>query len=104
MPAKRGWKCRHCREMQTRHQEPLPGVFRCEDGTAATFERFVTKPTRRTQSFSAEELDLWHFIVTGLLHGRDISMARRHPLWSKMVSKVHGMRSKSKAAAEGEEA
>ena len=42
MAAKPGWKCKLCRQMQTRHEEPTLRVFRCKDGRTATFERFVT--------------------------------------------------------------
>ena len=104
MTAVRGWKCLRCRQMQTRHDEVSDptgdSVFVCADGKVSNgFERFITDPTRRTASFDSARLDLLHYIVTGILAGRDISAATRHPQFGKLASKVTNMRRKSKAAA-----
>ncbi len=100
MVAKRGYKCRNsrCREMQTRHAEIAFNVFVCADGRIARFKHFVTKPTRRTQSFSGPELDFWATLFETILCGGDASVLTRRSEMKLFVSKVSAMARKSKAA------
>ena len=102
MGAQRGWKCKHCREMQTRHEEQSENVFVCADGTIATFERFITKPTRRTNSFSKEEIYFADELFRALLQGADLSNLRRRPELKEWARKASTMRKKSEAAAKKE--
>ena len=62
------------------------------------FDRYVTDPTRRTQSFCVEQVKLLHLLVMGLAQGRDVAPAVRHPQFSKLAKKVIAMREKSEAA------
>lgn len=98
MVAARGYKCLNgrCRQMQTRHAEIAFNVFVCADGRIARFERFITKPTRRTQSFSGPELDFWSAILETILRGGDTTVLTRHPEMKRFVSKVTNMARKSK--------
>lgn len=84
--------------MQTRHAEIAFNVFVCDDGRIAKFKRFITKPTRRTQSFNGPELDFWAAIFETILRGGDASVLARRPEMKKFVSKVTAMARKSKAA------
>lgn len=95
MTAKRGFKCDHCREMQTRHDEKEPGVFVCADGTIATFKRFVTDPTRRTQSFHSREINFMVELFETLQRGGDVSVLARAREAAKLAGKFRGMRRKS---------
>ena len=86
-----------------RHQE-LEGIFYCPAGTKVAgraspgFDRYHTNPVRRTQSFCEDQLLLLHFIVSGIMGGRDLSVVVRNPQFPKLVKKILDMRAKSKAA------
>lgn len=100
--ARPGWKCKLCRQMQTRHREKVAGTgvnFYCDDGRLGVFERFVTNPRRRPQSFCAEEHDLLVAVLKGVQAGRDLSVVTRNPLMKKLAAKIIRMRKKSREAA-----
>ena len=96
--AKRGYKCKLCRQMQTRHREVSEGVFECDDGKVAVFERFITNPTRQSTSFDTAQLDFLQSLFATLLRGGDTSVFMRRPELARVLVKFQAMHGRSVAA------
>ncbi len=96
MTARKGYKCRHCNQMQTRHREAEIGdVFHCKDGKVGVFRK-PAKSKRLHNSFSEGEVGLMADIFD-TLHSEDIVASRgfgRHPDMPNLARKVGTMKAK----------
>ncbi len=79
MAAKPGYKCDLCRLAQTAHAESIGGGFVCADGRVAEFTR--NQPgSRRSQSFSGDEVMVLDAVLERLRAGRDaVNLIRPTP-------------------------
>lgn len=105
MKAKKGYKCKRCRQMQTAHSicnsegEPF---FMCASGDRSPgFERFVTKADRAGNSFYIDDAVLLDEILTRVLTGQSIDHLRRHKRLPKLAGKIKRMAQKLKARSGG---
>ena len=73
--------------------------YACPNGTGETFRRNPTSKGAASQSFSAEEINALHTIVTGLVRRADLTQVARSKVFASVARKVGVMSARSKAGA-----